>query len=245
MSDEKRPPQPDNVVVVFRLSDSCLKAKKEAYDKEQERIKHEQEAMKQARITARIQALAQYGITYDTLEHGTMQDDVFEALISTKKQEFAEAEKARLAQIENDRIAKEKFEEDQRKFREEQAETDRKNKEAQDKIDSDRKTLEDEKQAIEKIRIDKENEEKRKLELTDIAEKARLKWIEDERLRKQREDAEKQQAEKAEQEKLQKKKKYQEFLTSIGFSETEKNDFTYIDTDEGRVFYKKVGIYKK
>ncbi len=30
MSEEKRPPQPDNVAVVFKLSDSRLKAKKEA-----------------------------------------------------------------------------------------------------------------------------------------------------------------------------------------------------------------------
>lgn len=48
-----------------------------------------------------------------------------------------------------------------------------------------------------------------------------------------------------EQEKLEKKKKYQAFLESIGLNDTNKNDFTFIDTPEWRKFYKFVGIYKK
>lgn len=204
-----------DLVAKISEKEDLLKAKKEAYDKEQERIKQEEEARKQAKITARIQALAQFSITYDTLEHGIMSDEVFEALISTKKQEFEEAEKARLEQIENDRIAREKFEEDQRKFREEQEEITRKNKEAQDKIDADRKALEDEKRAIEQTRIDTENAEKRKQELADTAEKARLQGIEDARIAQEKQEYYKIQKEKQEQEILEKKKKYQTFLESI------------------------------
>jgi len=204
-----------DLVSIISEKEDELKAKKEVYDKEQERIKQEEEAKKQAKITARIQALAQFGITYDTLEHGIMSDADFYTLIDIKKQEFEEAEKARLKQLETERIDREKFEEDQRKFREEQEETARKNKEAQDKIDADRKAIEDEKRAIEQARIDSENAENRKKELADTAEKARLQGIEDEKIRKEKEENEKIRIEKEDQEKLAKKRKYQSFLESI------------------------------
>ena len=204
-----------DLVSIISEKEDELKAKKEVYDKEQERIKQEEEAKKQSKITARIQALAQFGIIYDTLEHGIMSDADFYTLIDTKKQEFEDAEKARLKQLEKERIDREKFEEDQRKFREEQEETARKNKEAQDKIDADRKAIEDEKRAIEQARIDSENAENRKKELADTAEKARLQGIEDEKIRKEKEENEKIRIEKEEQEKLAKKRKYQSFLESI------------------------------
>ncbi len=204
-----------DLVSIISEKEDELKSKKEVYDKEQERIKQEEEAKKQAKITARIQALAQFGITYDTLEHRIMSDADFDTLISIKKQEFEEGEKARLEQLEKERIDREKFEEDQRKFREEQEETARKNKEAQDKIDADRKAIEDEKRAIEQARIDSENAENRKKELADTAEKARLQGIEDEKIRKEKEENEKIRIEKEEQEKLAKKRKYQSFLESI------------------------------
>lgn len=208
-----------DLVSIISEKEDLLKEKKEAYDKEVARKKIEEEAKKQAKITARIQALAQYGITYDTINHGTMSDEDFDALIATKKQEFEEVEKARLAQIESDRMAREKFEEDQRKFREEQAEFARKNKEAQDKIDADRKAIEDEKNAIEKARVDAENAKIREQELKDAQEKARLQGIEDARIAQERKENNERlaneariQAEKDEQEKLEKKKKYQAWL---------------------------------
>lgn len=134
-----------------------MKEKKEAYDTEQERIKQEEETKKQSKITTRIQTLARYGITYDTLEHGMMSEGDFDTLIATKKQEFEKAEEARLEKLEEERVAREKLEADQQRFREEQEEFNR-----------EKKALEDEKNAIEKSRIDKENEEKRKLELAEI-----------------------------------------------------------------------------
>lgn len=209
------------LVAVIEPIEEELRTKKKAYDDEQERIKQEVEAQKQAKITARIQALARYDITYDTLTHGIMSDVTFDALISAKQAEFDEAEKIRLEQIENGRIAREKLEEDQRKFREEQEEVARKNKEAQDKIDAERKAIEDEKNAIEKARVDAENEEKRQKEFAEATERARLQGIEDARILQEKKEMEAKriedariQSEKEEQEKLEKKKKYIEFIKS-------------------------------
>jgi hypothetical protein len=224
-----------DLIAIFSEKEEILKIKKQEYDEEKERIKQEEEAQKQAKITARIQALALYGIQYNTIDHGIMMSDVdFDAFISTKKVEFEEAEKIRLEQIENDRIAREKFEEDQKKL-----------KEDQDRLEAEKQAIQAEKDKIEQDRINAENSEKRRKELTEATEKARLQGIEDEKIRKEKEELESKRIEKEEQEKLQKKKKYQEFLSSIWLSEENKSDFTFIDTDEGRVFYKKVWIYLK
>lgn len=151
-----------------------MKAKKEEYDEKNNRLKQEAETKKQEKITKRIQSLAQYGLTYDTLEHGIMDDTSFSELIEGKKIAFEEIEKARLLTIESDRIAREKFEEDQRIFREEQEEITRKNKEVQDRIDAERKAIDEEKRAIEQSNIDRENATIREQELIKVQEEARL-----------------------------------------------------------------------
>ncbi len=225
----------DMLGVITPLEDE-LKSKKEAYDNEQERIKQEAEQKKQQEIANRTMKLARYGVEYSTLTHApqVINEMDFSALISSLEAEWQEKEKARLEQEEADRIAREKFEEDQRKFREEQ-----------EKLEADRKALEDEKNRIAQEKIDKENEEKRQTELAQAREEARLKAIEDQKRAEEQKRLDEERKAREEQEALAKKKKYQTFLESIGLTEENKSEFTFIDTDEWRKFYRFVWIYKR
>lgn len=118
-----------------------------------------------------------------------------------------------------------------------QAELDRKKKEQDDK------QAELDKQIADQKKID--DEKKRQADL-EAARKQAEKETED-RLKKEADDKKKadDEAAKAEQARLAKEKKYRDFLESIWYSAENKHEFTFIDTDAGRVFYKKVGTYEK
>lgn len=232
----------DMLAVITPLEDE-LKSKKEAYDNEQERIKQEAEQKKQQAIADRTIALAKYAVPYNTLTHApqVMNEADFSALISSLEAEYQEKEKARKEQEEADRIAREKFEEDQRKFREEQEKLEAEKR----AIEEEKAKIEAEKREAEQAKIDAENEKKRQAELEQAREEARIKAIEDQKRADEQKRLDDERKAREEQEALEKKKKYQAFLESIGLTEENKNEFTFIDCAEWRKYYRYVGIYKR
>lgn len=132
----------------------------------------------------------------------------------------------------------------------------KKAREAQEAKDAELKAREDEINRKEAEQKRKADEEKRQEELKkaqeEAAEKAR-KETED-RLKKEKEDADRKKKEEEEAEmarkeeeerKLERGRKYQEFLTQIGYKKEEEHLWSIGDTEEGRVFYKRVGVFPK
>ncbi len=114
-----------------------------------------------------------------------------------------------------------------------------------------KRKLEAEKRRIEQEKIDAENEKKRQIELEKARKEAEEKAKRDaeleaerKRLEAEKKKREEEEKKKVEEEKLARRKKYKLFLDWIGYSEEEKDKFTFIDTNEWRKFYKLVGIYK-
>lgn len=166
-----------------------LKAKKEAYDAEQERIKAEEEAQKTKVFQERINEMASYGYTTDLAALRDMSDEGFRMMADMYKKKWEEAEKVRIEQeAETKRIADEA-----EKVRQVELEEARKLKEENDK-----KALELAKR--EKAIKDAENEKARQEELKTTAEKAR----EDERKRIENERIAKEQADLADKAKMEK-----------------------------------------
>lgn len=224
----------DLISIISPIEDA-LKEKKDKYDLEQERKKQEEENKKQQLISDRTLKLAKYGVSYDTLTHSPqiMSELVFDGMIVRLESEFQEKEKARIAQEEADKKAREEFEAEQEKLRKEKEE-----------FELEKKRIADEKQAIEQEKIDAENAKKRQEELEKAREEARLQAIKDAEIESERKRIEDEKKAREEQEALEKKKKYKAFCESIGLNEETAKEFTHIDTDEGRVFYKKVWVYK-
>lgn len=130
-------------------------------------------------------------------------------------------------------------------FKAKKDEEERKIAEEKQKLEEEKARIEEEKRKAEQAKIDAENEKKRQEELAKAREEAAKKALEEQKLAEEKARLEAEQKAREEQEKLEKKKKYQAFLDSIGLTEENKNDFTFIDTPEGRKFFKFVGIYKK
>lgn len=156
--------------------------------------------------------------------------NIFENLDEKKKAIFAKLFEERKEFLE----FKAKKDEEERKIAEEKR-----------KLEEEKARIEEEKRKAEQAKIDAENEKKRQEELEKAREEARQKTIEEQKLAEEKARLEAEVKAREEQEKLEKKKKYQAFLDSIGLTEENKNDFTFIDTPEGRKFFKFVGIYKK
>ena len=195
-----------------------LKAKKKAYNDELERVKQE-------RVNNRIRSLAEYGYAHDFLDLGIMDDTTFSKLLDEKRIAHIESEALRIKKIEDERIAREKFEEDQRKLQEER-----------DALDAEKKIIQEEKDRLENARKQEELETQRKKDISEAEERARLKAIEDMNIEKER----KALKEKEEQESLEKKKKYQTFLATHGITDENKNDFYLMKTDTKIIAYKKL-----
>lgn len=118
-------------------------------------------------------------------------------------------------------------------------------------IDAKREEKAKEKAELDRLRekeasAQREEAEKKRLADLEAARKQAEKETE-ERLKKEAEDkkAAEQAAHDAEQARLAKEKKYKEFLASIWYTPENKDEFTFIDTDAGRVFFKKVWVYQK
>lgn len=98
------------------------------------------------------------------------------------------------------------------------------------------------KDAAEQAKKDTEERMKREQEEKERKEK------EEAEAKRQKEEQEKKDAEEKENQekiKMEKAKRYNEFLVSIGYKKEEVSEWHIIDTDEGRVFYKKMGTYLK
>lgn len=106
--------------------------------------------------------------------------------------------------------------------------------EAQRKIEEEKRKIEEEKQRAEAERKRIEEEKKREEELKKAREEAEAKAKAEAEARKAKEEAE-----------LRARERYKKFLDEIGLTEENKHEFTFIDTDEGRKFYKFVGLYAK
>ncbi|MDO4874160.1 MAG: hypothetical protein Q4A35_03080 [Candidatus Gracilibacteria bacterium] len=128
--------------------------------------------------------------------------------------------------------------------------------EAQQKIEEEKRKIEEEKQRAEAERKRIEEEKKREEELKKTREEAEAKAkaeAEAQKIREEQERVEREAREKAEAEarkikeeaELRARERYKKFLDEIGLTEENKHEFTFIDTDEGRKFYKFVGLYSK
>lgn len=109
------------------------------------------------------------------------------------------------------------------------------------KVEADKKKLEDDKKDLEhKKDIEKAKEEAKKKAEKEAKEKA-----EEEEKKKKEEEAAAKKKKEAEAKKLAEEKKYQEFLTEMGYSEETNDDFYFEEHEDKVVLYKKVGTYKK
>lgn len=130
-------------------------------------------------------------------------------------------------------------------FKAKKDEEERKIAEEKRKLEEEKARIEEEKRKAEQAKIDAENEKKRQEELAKAREEAAKKALEEQKLAEEQARIEAEQKAREEAEKLAKQKRYQEFLISIGYNKENAEDFTFVDTDEGRKFYKFVGIFEK
>lgn len=150
--------------------------------------------------------------------------------------------------LENERLQKE---EQERIEAEQKAEQDRikaEQKEAQDKIDAERKALDDDRAKVdaEKAEIARQKEIKEAEDKARAEEKARIEQEAKEKAEAEKAEADRIAKEKKEEEaKLAKRKKFIEYRASLGWTEETKADWKMEETEEGYVFYKKVGIFNK
>lgn len=216
-----------------------LKAKKEAYDAEKERIKAEKEAEEMRILQNRIDELTKYGVTAPLEDLKAMSDDGFRMMADMWKKKWEERETIRIAEeaekkrIEHEAEAKRQQElEDMRKWKEEQAKIEENNR------------LEAEKNAREaQAIVDKQNAIKHEEELKKAQEKARLDGIEAEKARVESERIQREETEKAEKARLEKEESYRKWLADNGVTEDNRDDFK-IEKIEGQVIiWKKVSIF--
>lgn len=161
----------------------------------------------------------------DTIE--SCDDDAFEAFVKEVSDLIEKSrQEARDRQIEQEKKEKElKDREDAIKQKEAEAE-----KARQDKIRT---------EELEKATKDAEAKATKETE-------ERIKREQEEKERKEKAEAEKKIADdKLEQEKLEKMKRFKAFKESIGYTEETKDEFTFIDSDEWRTYYKKCGFYSR
>lgn len=187
-----------------------MHTKEKEIDAQKEAIRAKKEEEAQAILNARVQTLAQYGVSHDLFVLKNMEQGAFDALVLTSKEAFEIAEKVRIEKEEADRLAREDLVRREAIMREKEAEQARiaqEQKAAQDKIDTENSRVQREaeiakarKEAEEKARIDTELRIKREAEL-------------------------KAQQEAEETAKLEKKKKYSAFLEANGYTEESKDEF--------------------
>lgn len=108
-------------------------------------------------------------------------------------------------------------------------------------VDAEARKLREEKEKLEREKEIRAAEERAKVET-----EARIKKETEEKAEKERIEAAKKEEEKAREEAaLAKRKEYIDFLASHGYTKETADDFHMIETDEGYVLYKKVGVFKK
>lgn len=211
----------ESLEIVYQEAEKARKEKEEAERREREEFERQKREFEENE---------QIKNSLQNAQNITEIVNIFENLDEKKKEIFAKLFEERKEFLE----FKAKKDEEERKIAEEKR-----------KLEEEKARIEDEKRKAEQAKIDAENEKKRQEELEKAREEARQKAIEEQKLAEEKARLEAEVKAREEQEKLEKKKKYQAFLDSIGLTEENKNDFTFIDTPEGRKFFKFVGIYKK
>lgn len=203
--------------------EEALKAKKKAYNDEQERLKQEEINRKERVLNDRITQLAEYNYTPNIITLRDMSNETFGKLLDDAKVDFEEAEKARKVQEESDRIAREQFLADQKK------------------LEDDKRAFEEEQRVARQKQIDIDNENARKAQI----ESARLQGIKDAEEKAKRDALQAEVTAREEQAKLEKKKKYQSFLESHGYTEETKANFRLLPEGNTIVLCKVLGTFTK
>lgn len=201
-----------------------LKAKKKAYNDEQERIKQEEINRKERIFNDRISQLHAYKQSdFDIAKLRDMSNELFGKLLDDAKVDFEEAEKVRKAQEESDRIAREQFLADQKK------------------LDDDKRAFEEEQRVARQKQLDIDNEIAQKKRIED----ARLQGIKDAEEKQKRDNLQAEINAREEQARLEKKKKYQEFCNSHWYNEVTKADFRILSEWNTIVLCKVLGTFTK
>jgi hypothetical protein len=198
-----------------------LKAKKEAYDKEKERIKAEEEAERMRVFQARYDEMTKYGVTTDLANLRDMSDDGFRMMADTYKEKWEESEKVRIAK---EALDKEIADAEEAK-RQQELEDMRKWKEEQAKIEENNRIQAEENARKAQEILDKQNAIKYEEELKKAQEKARLDGIEAEKVRAESERLQKEESEKVEKARLEKEESYRKWLSDNGVTENNRDDF--------------------
>jgi hypothetical protein len=219
-----------DLIARIQPTEEALKAKKDEYDSEQDRIKKEKEAAELQTLQDRIDELKSYGIIMDIGLIKNMSDDWFRMMADSHKAKWQESEKVRIEQ----ETIKARQEADAEKKRQEELEEMRKFRAEQDIIaENNRKQAEENARNAQAIK-DKENELKHQEELKQAQETARLQAIEDEKIRVENERLAKEAKDKADKERMEKEDSYKKFISDNEWK------FDKIFKEDGKIVLYKV-----
>jgi len=234
------------LIGVISVQEEALKAKKEAYDSEQELIKQKELNRKAVLLGERMDILQKFAVYFYPPEMIDMTEEEFLSMVAIARSNFLVKEQLRIEEekaAEDARVKKEQEAEDARVKKEQE---DAIKKEEMDKrqteLDARQKIIDDQECAIRDQQdvIDQENKRiAYQKELDAVREVASAKARIEEANRIQREADEKKQLEKTEQEVMEKKRKYKTWLESSGY--VDDGSFKPLKTDDG----KKVILWKK
>lgn len=219
-----------DLIARIEPTEQALKAKKDQYDLEQDRIKKEKEAAELQILQDRIDEFKSYGVIMDIGLIKNMSDDGFRMMADSHKAKWQESEKVRIEQ----EAIKAQQEADAEKKRQEEFEEMQKFRAEQYKIaENNRKQAEENERKAKEI-LDKENEIKHQEELKKAQETARIQAIEDEKARVESERLEKEAKDKADKERMEKEDSYKKFISD------NEGKFDKIVKEDGKIVLYKV-----
>ena len=221
-----------DLIARIQPTEEALKAKKEAYDKEQDRIKKEKEEAERKVLQERLEELQKYGVIQDIGTVGQMSDEWFRMMADQWKTKWEEKEALRIQQ-----------EAEAEKKRQDEADAIQKQKEMNEKIaEENRKQAEENARNAQAI-VDKENELKRQEELKTMQESARLKGIEDEKARIESEKVAKEQKEKEDAELLLKNTAFNTWLSNNWMTHENRTEFEVRYENGTPTLWKKISTF--
>lgn len=250
-----------DLIARIQPTEEALKAKKEAYDKEQDRIKKEKEEAELLVLQERLEELQKYGVIQDIWTVKAMSDEGFRMMADQWKKKWEEKEAIRIAEEEKKRLEEEaetariKKEQDDlaEQVRLQQAENARiaeENRKESERIrienekiaESNRKQAEENARNAQAI-VDKENEMKRQDELKQAQESARLQAIEDEKARVESERVAKEQKEKEDAELLLKNTAFNTWLSNNWMTHENRTEFEVRYENGTPTLWKKISTF--
>jgi len=221
-----------DLIARIQPTEEALKAKKDAYDKEQDRIKKEKEEADRKVLQERLEELQKYGVIQDIGIVGQMSDERFRMMADQWKTKWEEKETVRIQQ-----------EAEAEKKRQEEADAIQKQKEENDRVAAENQRIADENARKAKEIQDKENEVKRQEELKNIAEQARLKGIDDEKARVESERVAKEQKDKEDAELLLKNTAFNTWLSNNWMTHENRTEFEVRYENGTPTLWKKISTY--